>query len=145
VKDGSSESINFNAFDDHIMKEESETLTTPNDDTLLALDNEETTTKKKRKPRSDKNKRRKFPNRAYNAYNSDQKELLCDKQGEESVIKTPTKPKYAPEKDYYKEFYKLYLQNENLIADIDEMAADYYKIERRILYILDFYDCTLVP
>ena len=47
--------------------------------------------------------------------------------------------------DYYKEFYKLYLQNENLLADIDMTANENYKMQRKQLYIMDFYDCTLIP
>jgi len=58
---GSSESINFNMFEDHIMKDETE-----------SYNDKETSTKRKRKERCDKNKRRKHPNRAYNACNSDQ-------------------------------------------------------------------------
>jgi len=47
--------------------------------------------------------------------------------------------------DYYKEFYKLYLQNENLVTDIDMTANENYRSEKKILHIMDFYDCTLIP
>lgn len=52
---------------------------------------------------------------------------------------------YAHETDYYKEFYKLYLENENLMADIDQTSTCNFQMERRILNILDFYDSTLIP
>ena len=54
-------------------------------------------------------------------------------------------PEYDETKDYYKEFYKLYLQNENLLADIDVTGTENYKMERKIFNIKDFYDSTLVP
>ena len=56
-----------------------------------------------------------------------------------------TPPPYDESKDYYKEFYKLYLQNENLLADIDQTGADNYRVERKIFNIKDFYDTTLIP
>lgn len=52
---------------------------------------------------------------------------------------------YDAKIDYFKEFYRLYLENENLMTDIDLTATENYKIERRILNIIDFYDCTLIP
>jgi len=54
-------------------------------------------------------------------------------------------PPYDEDKDYYKEFYKLYLQNENLLADIDQTGSDNYRVERKIFNIKDFYDTTLIP
>lgn len=48
-------------------------------------------------------------------------------------------------KDYFREFYKLYLENENLMADIDRESTEKHRLERRILSIYDFYDCTLIP
>jgi hypothetical protein len=90
---------------------------------------------KKRKPRNDKNKRRKFNNRHYNAtstiINSTSDQLNA--------------PEYNKHLDYYKEYYHMYLQNENLLADIDKQAQENYRDEKRVMCILDFYDCTLIP
>ena len=35
---------------------------------------------------------------------------------------TTEPPAYDPDSDYYKEFWRLFLQNENLVADIDQIA-----------------------
>lgn len=114
---------------------------------------EEQPQKKKRKTRSDKNKRRKHPHRAYN---KDQNLLLLQPKinfetdfdlenlndlGEN--IAQP--PPYDENLDYYKEFYKVYIQNENLIADIDQTGTDNFRMQRKVLIIKDFYDTTLVP
>ena len=52
---------------------------------------------------------------------------------------------FDPKVNYFREFYKLYLENENLMTDIDLTSGDNHKTERRILNIVDFYDCTLIP
>ena len=39
----------------------------------------------------------------------------------------------------------MYLQNENLVADIDQIAHENFKIDRKIMNIKDFYDNTLIP
>lgn len=54
-------------------------------------------------------------------------------------------PPYDPSVDYYKEFWRTYLQNENLVSDIDLTAAGNYKMARKIYNIKDFYENTLVP
>ena len=53
-------------------------------------------------------------------------------------------PEYDSNVDYFKEYYKIYLQNENLINDIDQTAHVNYKIARKIYQIKDFYENTLV-
>jgi hypothetical protein len=40
-----------------------------------------------------------------------------DETNEVSVL--PELPSYSQEIDYYKEYFRMYLQNENLVADID--------------------------
>lgn len=57
----------------------------------------------------------------------------------------PDPPEFNPEIDYYKEYFRMYLQNENLVADIDQTATDNFKMDRKIVNIKDFYDNTLVP
>lgn len=52
---------------------------------------------------------------------------------------------YDPKVDYFREFYRSYLENENLLTDIDLTSGENYKMERRILNVIDFYDCTLLP
>ena len=108
-----------------------------------------TTPARKRKERSDKNKRRKHPNRAYNTSTNNKNEelnLLVGtklKQAPDSDIEKLLP--YDPSKNYFREFYRLYLENENLLTDIDLTSSENYKMERRVLNILDFYDSTLIP
>ena len=54
-------------------------------------------------------------------------------------------PTYDPTIDYYKEFWRVYLQNENLVSDIDQTAHLNNKMHRKIFNIKDFYENTLVP
>lgn len=54
-------------------------------------------------------------------------------------------PAYNANTDYYKEFWKIFLQNENLVADIDQTANQNYKLSKKIFSIKDFYENTLVP
>ena len=65
--------------------------------------------------------------------------------GSPMEMSMPQPPDYDPDLDYYKEYFRLYLQNENLVADIDQTAHENFKIERKILNIKDFYDNTLIP
>jgi len=57
----------------------------------------------------------------------------------------PDAPKFSKRIDYYKEYFKIYLQNENLIADIDQIANETNRMDRKILSITDFYENTLIP
>ena len=100
--------------------------------------------KKKRKTRSDKNKKRKLPHReiamAQNSGNIDQKLLLFINKSSEDPnmmdeLELPDAPKFSKRIDYFKEYFKLYLQNENLIADIDQIASESNRIDRKILSI----------
>lgn len=61
------------------------------------------------------------------------------------MLSMPQPPQYQPGLDYYKEYFRLYLQNENLVADIDQTAHENFKADRKILNIKDFYDNTLIP
>jgi hypothetical protein len=63
---------------------------------------------------------------------------------QETVV-IPELPEYNPDTDYYKEYFKTYLQNENLVADIDQIANENFKMDRKILAMKDFYDNTLIP
>ena len=64
---------------------------------------------------------------------------------DESILSLPPPPKYSSGLDYYKEYFRLYLQNENLVADIDQTAHENMKVEKKVLNIKDFYDNTLIP
>lgn len=57
----------------------------------------------------------------------------------------PNTPNYDRKTCYYKEYFKLFIQNKNLVADIDQIADDNFKLERKILFIMDFYENTLIP
>lgn len=48
-----------------------------------------------------------------------QRFLLKSKEKSECILSLPPPPKYSAGLDYYKEYFRLYLQNENLVADID--------------------------
>ena len=88
---------------------------------------------KKRKPRCDRNKKRKHHHRRTPKEDEviDDQHLLLytvehfneievsGKKKSRLVMKLPDPPKFTKSMDYYKEFYKLYMQNENLMADID--------------------------
>ena len=54
-------------------------------------------------------------------------------------------PAYEPHTDYYKEFWRMFLQNENLVSDIDQTASQNLRMSRKIFNIKDFYENTLVP
>lgn len=58
---------------------------------------------------------------------------------------TTEPPTFDQDADYYKEFWRLFLQNENLVADIDSIAQQNHKMLRKIFNIKDFYENTLVP
>lgn len=58
---------------------------------------------------------------------------------------TDRPPCFQENVDYYKEFWRLFLQNENLVADIDQISTANYKCARKIFNIKDFYENTLVP
>lgn len=110
--------------------------------------------KKKRKTRSDKNKKRKLPFRELallqNSGYIDQKLLLfiqkdVDDPSLMNDIVFPEAPKFSHRLDYFKEYFKMYLQNENLLADIDQISNETNRMERKIFSITDFYDNTLIP
>lgn len=63
----------------------------------------------------------------------------------EQIKGTNFPPEYDEEADYFKEYWRLYLQNENLLADIDQTAHHCYKMNRKMFNIKDFYENTLVP
>ena len=54
-------------------------------------------------------------------------------------------PEFNRDIDYYREFWRLFLQNENLLADIDQLSMQNYKIQRKVFNIEDFYENTLIP
>jgi hypothetical protein len=47
--------------------------------------------------------------------------------------------------DYFKEYWKLYLQNESLISDIESQAHSNYKMLKKIYNIEDYYEHNLIP
>ena len=69
-----------------------------------------------------------------------------DSQEEETLnVKIPNTPNFDNKTCYYKEYFKLFLQNKNLIADIDQIADENFKLDSKILFIMDFYETTLIP
>ena len=63
----------------------------------------------------------------------------------EQIEGTSMPPEYDDQIDYYKEFWRIYLMNENLVSDIDQTAHQNYKLSRKIFNIKDFYENTLLP
>lgn len=47
--------------------------------------------------------------------------------------------------DYYREYWRLYLQNENLVADIEGVARQNYKDLKKIYNLEDYYEHHLIP
>lgn len=65
-----------------------------------------------------------------------------------SPVKLPRflqEPTYQDKQDYYKEYWKLYFQNENLIADIEGTARQNYKDLKKIYNLEDYYEHYLIP
>lgn len=58
---------------------------------------------------------------------------------------TDQAPNFEPNKDYFKQYWHLYLKNENLLSEIDQIATQNYKLARKIFNIKDFYENTLIP
>ena len=58
---------------------------------------------------------------------------------------TEDAPDYEPSRDYFKQYWHLYLKNENLLSEIDQIATQNYKIARKIFNTKDFYENTLIP
>ena len=47
--------------------------------------------------------------------------------------------------DYFKEYWRLYLQNESLISDIEQTAHSNYKALKKIYNLEDYYEHNLIP
>ena len=47
--------------------------------------------------------------------------------------------------DYYKLFWRMYLQNENLLADIENVAKTNYKDLKKVYNLEDYYEHHLIP
>jgi hypothetical protein len=54
-------------------------------------------------------------------------------------------PSYQEKTDYYKEYWKLYFQNESLISDIEGTARQNYKDFKKIYNLEDYYEHYLIP
>ena len=50
-----------------------------------------------------------------------------------------------PKNDYFKDYWKLYLQNESLVADIESTAHSNYKMAKKIYNLEDYYEHNLIP
>ena len=57
----------------------------------------------------------------------------------------PEAPEYDPDVDYYREYYRMYLKNENLISDIDQSGTENFQMETKIHAIKQYYENTLIP
>lgn len=54
-------------------------------------------------------------------------------------------PTFVLKEDYYKLYWRMYLQNENLIADIENVAKQNYKDLKKIYNLEDYYEHHLIP
>lgn len=54
-------------------------------------------------------------------------------------------PLFLQKEDYYKLYWRMYLQNENLIADIENVARQNYKDLKKVFNLEDYYEHHLIP
>jgi hypothetical protein len=54
-------------------------------------------------------------------------------------------PAYSSETDYFKEYWKLYLLNENLTNELAIAAKQNYKEIKKIYNLEDYYEHSLIP
>jgi len=54
-------------------------------------------------------------------------------------------PAFAEKSDYYKEYWKMYFQNESLVADIESTSKSNYKMLKKGYNLEDYYEHHLVP
>jgi hypothetical protein len=54
-------------------------------------------------------------------------------------------PTFTGKEDYYKLYWRMYLQNENLLADIENVARQNYKDLKKIFNLEDYYEHHLIP
>lgn len=54
-------------------------------------------------------------------------------------------PKFLEKNDYYKDYWKMYLQNESLVSDIETTAHSNYKMSKKIYNLEDYYEHHLIP
>jgi|LauGreDrversion4_2_1035121.scaffolds.fasta_scaffold757174_2 hypothetical protein len=52
---------------------------------------------------------------------------------------------FVQKEDYYKLFWRMYLQNENLLADIENVAKQNYKDLKKVYNLEDYYEHHLIP
>ena len=81
--------------------------------------------------------------------------LLSSRNGSKNNSQSPPKlphalmnsqPAFDKEKtDYFREYWKLYLQNESLISDIESQAHSNYKMLKKAYNLEDYYEHHLIP
>lgn len=54
-------------------------------------------------------------------------------------------PSFVEKRDYYREYWKLYLQNESLVADIESAAHSNLKMLKKNYNLEDYYEHHLGP
>ncbi|CDW79200.1 zinc c2h2 type family protein [Stylonychia lemnae] len=54
-------------------------------------------------------------------------------------------PNFQDKMDYFKEYWRLYFQNEILVADIEQTAHSNYKNLKKIYNLEDYYEHNLIP
>ena len=54
-------------------------------------------------------------------------------------------PNFNKKEDYLKDYWKLYLQNESLVADIESTSHANHKMSKKIYNMEDYYEHHLIP
>jgi len=54
-------------------------------------------------------------------------------------------PNFEEKVDYFKEYWRLYFQNEILVGDIEQTAHSNYKSLKKIYNLEDYYEHNLIP
>ena len=56
-----------------------------------------------------------------------------------------SEPDYKEKTDYFREYWKLYLQNESLAQDIETASYSNYKMLKKAYNLEDYYEHHLIP
>eukprot|EP00347_Sterkiella_histriomuscorum_P024372 403331348 len=73
------------------------------------------------------------------------------KRNSQSPVKLPRNmpplqdPTYSHNVDYFKEYWRMYFQNETLVSDIEQTAHSNYKTSKKIYNLEDYYEHNLIP
>lgn len=82
---------------------------------------------------------------------SPQSSAYGSKRNSHSPVKLPRNmpamenPDYERKTDYFKEYWRMYFQNESIVADIEQAAHSNHKTLKKIYNLEDYYEHYLIP